>query len=590
MVDDRLPRKLAAIVYADVAGYSRLTGEDEDATHRTLRDHLDVIAATVESHRGQVVHYAGDAVLARFDAVVDALASAVAVQNALRSRNTGLPDGRRVEFRIGVNLGDVIEDRGDIYGDGVNVAARLESIGEPGGICISGSVHDAIGNKLPVDYVSMGEQRVKNIAQPVQAYKVLLDPADPLPRAAHEAPVALPDKPSIAVLPFSNMSGDPEQDYFSDGITEDITTALSKYRWFFVIARNTAFTFKDQAADIVEVGRQLGVRYVLEGSVRKAADRVRVTAQLIEATSGNHLWAERYDGDLADIFAVQDEITRAIVGELAPQFLSAEVQRSRGKSKATLDAWDLVMRGRAHLWSINREDNLEAERFFEAAIERAPDSGLGRSDLALTYLWQLIYGWTDDRRQTLRRMEVSAQDAMAADPNDDFALAVAAFIKPYEDHAADGVELARRAIAVNPNLALAHTAHGFSLVWVGDYAAAIDAVEVAMRLSPRDPFMGFILATAGITYYLLERYDETERIARRLIMEQPEMPTGYRQLAASLAQRGRVEEAGAVVTDHILRLIPGHSATESGRQLPFGRNERARRHWLDGLIKAGLPE
>jgi TolB-like protein len=289
---DRLPRKLAAILYADVAGYSRLTGDDEDATHRTLSEYLDLISSSVESHHGRIMHYAGDAVLAMFNAVIDALACASAIQEDLKTRSEGSPEGRRLKFRIGLNLGDVIEDRGDIYGDGVNIAARLESLAEPGGICISGTVYDAIGNKLPIQYEFMGEQQVKNIEKPVRAYRVLQDTNEDM-EAVSSGPLTLesPDKPSIAVLPFTNMSGDPEQEYFSDGITEDIITELSRFPTLFVIARHSSFAFRAQTFDVKEIGGKLGVRYIVEGSVRTAGDRMRITAQLIDVETGNHIWA-----------------------------------------------------------------------------------------------------------------------------------------------------------------------------------------------------------------------------------------------------------------------------------------------------------
>ena len=330
-MEERLPRKLAAILYADMAGYSRLTGEDEDATHRRLRDYLDLIATTIESHRGQVMHYAGDAVLARFDAVVDALSSAASIQDELKNRNTDLPDERKVQFRIGVNLGDVIEDRGDIYGDGVNVAARLESLADSGGICISESVRTAIGKKLDLAYESMGEQNVKNIEEPVRAYKVALTVEEKTQTTSPTKPtLELPDKPSIAVLPFDNMSGDPEQEYFSDGITEDIITELSRFSSLFVIARNSSFAFKGQSIDVKSIARELGVRYMLEGSVRRAGNRLRINAQLLDTEMATHIWAERYNGSTDDIFELQDEITRNIVGSITPQIESAEVERGRG--------------------------------------------------------------------------------------------------------------------------------------------------------------------------------------------------------------------------------------------------------------------
>ncbi|MEE8252157.1 MAG: adenylate/guanylate cyclase domain-containing protein, partial [Gemmatimonadales bacterium] len=351
-MEERLPRKLAAILYADVAGYSRLTGDDEDATHLRLRDYLDLFAKTIENHHGQVMHYAGDAVLAKFDAVVDALSSATAIQNTLKDRNKDLPDERKVQFRVGVNLGDVIEDRGDIYGDGVNVAARLESLADAGGICISESVRTAIGKKLPYGYEFMGEQQVKNIEEPVRAYGVLLDSSKAQVPPPAKPTLELPDKPSIAVLPFTNMSSDPEQEFMADGITEDIITALSKFRWFFVTAPNSTFTYKGQAIDIKRVGEEMGVRYVLEGSLRQGAGRVRVSAQLIEAASGNHIWAERYDRQIEDIFDLQDEITMTIVAAVEPELAAQERDRAVNKPTRDLKARDLFQRGIAKLWQM----------------------------------------------------------------------------------------------------------------------------------------------------------------------------------------------------------------------------------------------
>ncbi|MDX1488289.1 MAG: haloacid dehalogenase type II, partial [Acidiferrobacterales bacterium] len=343
MGTEPLERRLAAILYADVAGYSRLTGEDEDATHRTLSAYLDLISRTVADHRGRVVHYAGDAVLAKFNAVVNALSSAVAIQKELATRNQNLPDSRRVQFRIGVNLGDVIEDRGDIYGDGVNVAARLESLAEPGGICISDAVRAAVGKKLDLDYEDLGAQEVKNIEDPVRAYRVAMgDKETPEVRTPGQPSLELPDKPSIAVLPFTNVSGDPDQDYFSDGISEDIITELSRLPELFVTARNRSFAFRDKPIDIVEVGAKLGVGFVVEGSVRKAGKRVRVTAQLVDAATGNHIWVERYDRELEDVFAVQDDLCRTIVSTLAGR-LRVATQKISAFKVLTFDCYGTLI-------------------------------------------------------------------------------------------------------------------------------------------------------------------------------------------------------------------------------------------------------
>jgi adenylate cyclase len=363
-MDKKLDRKLAAILYADVAGYSRLTGDDEEGTHHRLSHCLDLITETINNHDGNVVHYAGDAVLADFSTVSNALACAVEIQQQLRKQNADLPEDRRVEFRIGLNLGEVIMDRGDIYGDGVNVAARLESLAEPGGICISESVRTAIGKKLDLGYESMGEQQVKNITEPVRAYRVLMEPREEQKVISPEkSALELPDKPSIAVLPFDNMSGDPEQEYFSDGITEDIITELSRFSSLFVIARNSSFAFKGQSIDVKSIARELGVRYMLEGSVRRAGNRVRINAQLLDTEMATHIWAERYNGSTDDIFELQDEITRNIVGSITPQIEIAEVERGRGLRAANLTSYELSLKAQALFYDWARSGSVHKRRW-----------------------------------------------------------------------------------------------------------------------------------------------------------------------------------------------------------------------------------
>ncbi len=390
-MEDRLPRKLAAILYADVAGYSRLTGEDDDTTHRTLSEYLDRISSVIDSHRGQVMHYAGDAVLAKFDAVVDAMSAAVAVQSELKARNKSLPDERKLEFRIGVNLGDVIEDRGDIYGDGVNVAARLESLAEPGSICISESVRTAIGKRLDLVYEDMGEQEVKNIAEPVRAYKASMN-SDEQPDAAElvELVTGLPDKPSIAVLPFANMSNDPDQEYFADGIAEDIITALSQIKQWFVVARNSSFAYKGRNVDIRKIAKDLGVRYVLEGSVRRGGNRLRITGQLIEADTGTHVWADRFDGDLDDVFALQDKITESVVGAIEPSLRRAEIERSKRKPPESMGAYDLYLKALPHIYAMRPDDNEQALGLLHKAIELDPNYAPALTYLAWAYEQQSV--------------------------------------------------------------------------------------------------------------------------------------------------------------------------------------------------------
>ncbi|MCP4329827.1 MAG: tetratricopeptide repeat protein [Alphaproteobacteria bacterium] len=576
-------RRLAAILAADVVGYSRLMRDNEADTLAALRQYRrELFEPAVTAHRGTVIKSMGDGWLVEFGSVVDAVDCATKVQ-------TALADLPAIRVRMGIHIGDIVHEDEDIYGDGVNIAARLQEIADPGSIVLSAAAHDGIAGNNQARFVDDGTRRLKNIDRPVQTFRWHGEHPLPPERAAAEVvPAGHDDKPSIAVLPFTNMSGDAEQEYFSDGITEDIITALAKYHWFYVVARNTTFTYKGMAVDVAEIGGKLGARYVVEGSVRKVGDRVRVSAQLIDAATGNHLWADRFDRDLADIFAVQDEITRAIVGELTPQFMTAEVRRARRKTDGELDAWDLVMRGREHLWRINREDNTKAQDLFERAIAQAPESSLGRVELVQSLLWKLNFGWTDDRAGTIEQMGRMAELAVTADPDDAYALAALSFGMTYKEQITDAVEIAQRAVAANPNLAIAHTALGFANVFGGNYEEGIESVRQAIAHSPRDPFLATMLATLGIGYYLVERYGDSAKTARQLMLEQPDMPTGYRQLAASLAKLGDVEEARSIIEKEVLRLIPGHTATQSGRQLPFGRNEMARRHWIDGLVDAGL--
>ncbi len=433
-------RKLTAILMADVQGYSRLMGTDEEETLRRLREYQDVIGRLIKEHQGRLVDAPGDALLADFGSVVDAVRCAVEVQKELAQRNAELPTDRRMDLRMGINLGDVIVDGDSLYGDGVNIAARLEPLAEGGGICISGTVYDQVKNKLDVGFLDLGEQKVKNIAQPVRAYQVSLEKPD-------ARPLDLPDKPSIAVLPFDNLSGDPEQEYFSDGITEDIITGLSRIRWFFVIARNSTFAYKGSSPDVRQVAKELGVRYVLEGSVRKAAARVRISAQLIEGTTGNHLWAERYDRDLEDIFAVQDEITQTVVGAIEPELRKSEQHRARIKPSENLHAQDCYYRGMWHLNGRTKEHLAEARRQFERATELDPNLGPAFTGMAVTYSIERLSGFTEEDSERAFRA-------------------------------------VHKAVKLDEGDADAHTALGFFYHIDGDTNAALAATETALRLNP----------------------------------------------------------------------------------------------------------
>jgi adenylate cyclase len=416
MGDERVERRLAAILAADVVGYSRLVGADEEGTLATLKGlRKSLIAPRIAEHRGRIVKTTGDGALVEFASAVDAVRCALEIQHAMAERNVDVREDRRIEFRIGINIGDVIIDEGDIYGDGVNIAAQVETLASPGAICLSDSAYQQIKGKVALGVSDMGEQQLKNIAQPIRVYSVRLDNVTTRPA------LALPDKPSVAVLAFENMSGDVEQEYFADGIAEDIITALSKSRWLFVIARNSSFTYKGRAVDIKQIGRELGVRYVLEGSVRKSGNRVRITAQLIEAATGAHLWAERYDRDLANIFAVQDEITGSVAAAIEPTMAQAEQQRASRKLPESLDAWEAYHRGLWHLLKHEPCENGQARLFLQRAIDLDRGFAPGYYGLAMTHIWDAAAYATRPLGDSLSAARPLAQQAVSLDDADSMA-------------------------------------------------------------------------------------------------------------------------------------------------------------------------
>ena len=585
---DRLPRKLAAILYADVAGYSRLTGEDEDATHHCVTAYLDVISDMVARHRGEVKHYAGDAVLAQFSAVVDAISCAVAVQEELRHRNRDLPCQRKVEFRIGVNLGDVIEDRGDIYGDGVNIAARLESLAEPGGICISGTAHDAIGSKTAVGYKFMGEQKVKNIANSIRAYQVVLDisdqgsPAQAPQEMAERTLPTLPDKPSIAVLPFTNMSGDLEQDYFADGITEDIITELSRYPNLFVIARNSSFTYKGESVRLQSVGEELGVHYVVEGSIRKAGNRVRVTVQLIEAATENHIWAERYDRELTDIFEIQDELTQAIVGALPARLEAANIERIKRKPPQEMAAYDYVLRSKILHHVGTPEANTEALESLEKAIELDPEYAQAYAWKACTLRQAVLREFTDEPEVAGAQRIENAKKALALDQNDMECLRILCEINMEQRELDQAEQFPNRAFAMNPHDPRMLAQRGELMTWLGRHTEAIEWLHKAMRLDPLGAssfahLLGRALLAQG-------RYDKALQAYRQILVPRYMHHT---DMAACHAQLGNTIEADAEAAK-ALRLRPTLSIEEYLANLPY-REAADREHHRQSLLQAGFP-
>ena len=583
-------RRLAAILAADVAGYSRLMGADEEGTLERLKAlRADVIDPKIAEHHGRIVKTTGDGLLVEFASVVDAVRCAVQVQRGLESRNAVIPADIRIEFRVGINLGDIIIDESDIYGDGVNVAARLEAIAEPGGICVSGIVHDQVRDKLDLAFEDMGEQVLKNIARPVRVYRVQLASADIATTGSSVKPtpaLALPDKPSIAVLPFQNMSGDPEQEYFADGMVEEIITALSRIRWFFVIARNSTFTYKGRAVDVKQVGRELGVRYVLEGSVRKAANRIRITAQLVEAATGNHVWAERYDRELADIFAVQDEITERVVAAIEPELYAAEQVRSQSKPPDSLDAWECVIRALSCIGQGTRDENTEAEALCRRAIAIAPGYARAHSLLAWALLRRSV--WSGNLRMVVPEVSAETQTALALDDRDPWAHFAQGILQQRLRHPGDAVRSLRRALELNPNFALAHAFLGNALSLLREHQDAVDSAEHALRLSPRDRLVGYYASVAlAQVHFAAGRYSECATWARNVIEKSPDFLPGHFHLAAALAMQGDLITA-AEARDTLLRLQPEFSLiwmTENAPQT----GELAER-LCEGLRKAGVPE
>jgi adenylate cyclase len=579
VAEDEFKRKLTAILSADVKGYSRLMGEDEEATVRTLTAHRAVIATVVHKHGGRVVDSPGDNILAQFASVVDAVRVAVEIQEELKVRNAELPENRRMRFRIGVNLGDVIHEEERIYGDGVNVAARVESLADPGGICISRSAYDQVKNKLSLSYEYLGEHSVKNITEPVRIYRIGMDAA--VTEVSRE--LKLPEKPSIAVLPFVNMSGDPEQEYFSDGITEDLITDLSKISSLLVIARNSVFTYKGKAVKIGQVGRELGVLYVLEGSVRKVGNRVRITAQLVDANTEGHLWAERYDRDLEDIFGLQDEVTQKIVAALAVTLTEEEEDRLARKYTGNVEAYDCFLRGLEYQFHPTKEKNIQAQRMFEKAIELDSEFAAAYAQLGRTHVRGYTHMWSQDPKALDRAFDL-AQKARDLDDSLPEAYFVFAQVYYYERRHEQAIAELEKAITLSPNYADAVAELGDVLNFVGRPEEAIELIEKALRFNPTPP--SWYLDNLGRAYLLTKRYEEAVATFKRVINRNPDYWVSYVYLAASYADLGRQKEAQAVVAE-VQRINPMLSL-ESCRQLEPFKEKAVLDRFIDALCRAGL--
>ncbi len=586
-----MERRLAAILATDVVGYSRLIRADEEGTIAALKAlRADLIDPKLSQHNGRIVKLMGDGMLAEFPSVVDAVRAAVETQEAVSKHNSDLPEDKRIAFRVGINLGDVVIDGDDIHGDGVNLAARLETLAEPGGICISAAVYDQVRDKLDLRFRDMGEQEIKNIDRPLRVWQWVAGaaPGTAAPPAS-STPLTLPDKPSIAVLPFTNMSGDPEQEYFSDGVTEDIITGLSKYRGLFIIARNSTFAYKGVSTDIRTVGRELGVRYVLEGSVRKAADRVRVTAQLIDAANGKHLWAERYDRKLEDIFELQDEITAIIVGTLEPELGGAELIRSQAKSIDSLDAWDCYLRARWHAQHGDSKDTLlECVRLCRQAIAISPEMACAYSELAVAHTSSVPFAYTDDRTRAIVMAFDAAQQAVRLDNKDALAHAALGRVYDFRGQFEDAVREHKIALELNPNSAITQLFLASTYNHGGYPALALPAAERAYRLSPRDPRQWFMHLNKGFALSQLGRHDEAVEALRAACHSRENNFWTHYGLAIVLAHSGNPSEAANILTTTLKRWKV-LSNTGDIEEAYSSASENYRTFLVTGARLAGMP-
>jgi adenylate cyclase len=585
-------RRLAAVLAADVAGYSRLMGRDEERTLAQLKAfRKTLLDPTIAEYRGRIVKTTGDGMLVEFASAVDAARCSVEVQRGMGGQNADVPQDVRIEFRIGIHVGDIIIDDNDIFGDGVNIAARLEGIAEPGGVCISDDAQRQIRGKVDIAFDDMGLQTLKNIAEPMRAWRMRIGNASAsappkIVSAGSSQPLALPDKPSIAVLPFQNMSGDPEQEYFADGMAEDIITALSRFKSLFVIARNSSFTYKGKAVDIKQVGRELGVRYVLEGSVRKAGNRVRITGQLIEAATGRHLWADKFDGALEDVFGLQDQITTSVVGLLAPTLEQAEIERAKQKPTDRLDSYDFYLRGMA---LANKSGSLpEAREFFRKAFEQDPEYAAAYAMAAWTLLRQQATGGlpltAGMRTDAIRLANLGSRLA-----NDDaFALARSGHVLTYLAHEYDrGASMVEQAVALNPNLAIAWFSRGWVSLMCGEAERAIESFDRMIRLSPLDPLRIGAWTGSSFASFHLGRYEEGCASAMKSI----QFVTDAHTLGAFVVNSvgaGRIAKAQEAVVQ-LLKLQPDFRASHVHEAFPI-RSPDERDRIASALREAGLPD
>lgn len=592
-MDDRLPRKLAAILYADVVGYSRLTGEDEDTTHRKLSEYLDLISVTVEAHRGRVMHYAGDAVLAKFEAVVDAVSSAADIQTQLADRNEGLPDEHKVRFRIGVNLGDVIEDRGDIYGDGVNIAARLESLAEPGGICISEAVRSAVRKKLNLVYKDMGEQALKNIEEPVRVFHVYAPdciPATPGPAnaipSASSLEFSLPDRPSVAILPFKSLGADPNQDYLADGIRFGIQATLVQLSGLFLVNAPALNAYRERDVSATSAGAELNVRYVLEGAVQQAGNRIRATLQLNDVDTKQTIWAERYDRTVEDVFKLQDEIVREVVESLSIKLLSNEINRVWfGKLKSP-EAREFYYRGSSHLYEGNEKDNAVARHMFEELYRVQPDSVLGPSNVSVTHWLDASFGWTDSPAKSIEQASAWAKKAMQYDDNNGIGHAVYGHLQLLDGKHDEALAICSKGVELRSSCPLAHGLLALVLNYCGDARAAVKSVREALELERVYPaWMINVLAAA---YRDCGEVELSISAAKESVRLDPQKNDARLILCSDYNLAADHDQARSVA-DAIIAKDPAFRLSTYAKTQPY-KNPEPLERVIGSLREAGLPD
>lgn len=583
----RAARRLAAILAADVVGYSRLMGADEEGTLAALKGHRkELIDPLIAQHFGRIVKTMGDGLLVEFSSIVDAVRCAVVLQQGMADRNANLDDDQRIRFRIGINMGDVIVEDGDIFGDGVNVAARLEALAQPGEICVSTTVREHVGGKLPIGFAYLGEHVVKNIARPVHVYRIEtgVEPRASVSDNPQTAMLALPDRPSIAVLPFNNMSGDVEQDYFADGMVEDIITGLARIKWLFVIARNSSFAYKGKSVNVKQVGRELGVRYVLEGSVRKASDRVRITGQLIEAETDRHVWAHRYDRKMDDVFAIQDELTMSVVAAIEPSLRQAEVERVKRKRPENLDAYDLLLQALPHVYPAMPDSAARALELLVSALQKEPDYALAHGFAAWAH--EIIFARGGGREENRLRAIRHAHAAITQGRDDALALSLGGFVMGLVAHDREASRQAfEAALALSPSCALTYILGSVVQAFGGHADRAIDWGERALRLSPIDPMSYAPLFAMTLGRFQLGAYDLALEAAQRVFQANPYWSSAHVLLAATFAKLGRIDAARSAAA-RVIELEPGFTIA-SFRQ-SFDIHPSIATPLCDSLQAAGL--